>query len=91
MNRLDVVAVEVADEDRVVARVVLGEDPRGVEDLRPGVERGLVDGVDLVGAQRTEGDVELARLVSTGRTDPEGGEAPPSRDPDRQPRAAGKN
>jgi hypothetical protein len=42
VHRLDVVAVEVADEHRVVAGVVLREDPRRVEDLGARVEGRLV-------------------------------------------------
>ena len=49
VDRFDVVAVEVADENRVVAGVVLGKDAWRVEDLGPGVESRSVHGVDLVG------------------------------------------
>ena len=75
MDPFDVVAVEVADEDGVVARVVLREDPRRVEDLGARVEGGLVHGVDLVGAEGVEGDVQLTSLRASRRSDPEAREA----------------
>src|SRR5450759_1383452 len=42
---LHVVAVEVAQKHAVVARVVLGPLPRGVQHLRPRRHRGVVDRV----------------------------------------------
>ena len=48
VHGLDVVAVGIAEEDAVVARVVLGPDPRLVQDLRPrrpGRGEDLVDGL----------------------------------------------
>ena len=73
-DRLDVVAVRVADERPVVRLVVLGPHPRRVQHLGAGLDGRLVEGVDRRAVRRGERDVRLARLpLGAGRAQPEGG------------------
>jgi hypothetical protein len=61
---LRVVAVGIAQEDAVVARVVLRPLARRVQHLGPGGDRGVVHGVDGGAVGRGERDVQL----DAGRT-----------------------
>jgi hypothetical protein len=65
-DRLDVVAVEVADKAAVVVGVVLGEDTGFVEDLGPDGHRGAMERVDDAPLRRLERDVCSSR--SSGRS-----------------------
>ena len=68
MHRLDVVSVEVADEDAVVALVVLRPDSWLVQYLCSGLAGSFVYGVP-VGCG--EGDVHLAAIRALGGSQPE--------------------
>ena len=68
---LDVVAVEVADEHAVVARVVLRELAGRVQDLQPGLEGGGVHGVDGGPVGGAERDVRLVVRGARRRAEPE--------------------
>ena len=71
VDGLDVVAVRVAQEHSVVARVVLRELARGVQHLHPGRHGGLVHGVHRGPVGGLEGDVEFPGLGAGGRPQPE--------------------
>jgi hypothetical protein len=58
-DRLEVVAVGVADECAVVTLVVLGPQPRLVEHLRAEFDRGVAEGADRRRIRGGEGDVDL--------------------------------
>src|SRR5690349_6206413 len=59
-DRLDVVAVGVADETAVVLLVVLREVPRLVQHLGPEADRSLDERVHGLAVRRGEGEVHLA-------------------------------
>jgi uncharacterized membrane protein YgaE (UPF0421/DUF939 family) len=71
VDGLDVVAVQVAQEHPVVARVVLRELTRGVQYLDPGRHGSLVHGVHRRAVRSLEGDVEFPGLGAGGRAEPE--------------------
>jgi uncharacterized membrane protein YgaE (UPF0421/DUF939 family) len=71
VDGLDVVAVQVAQEHPVVARVVLRELTRGVQHLDTGRHRGLVHRVHRGAVGGLEGDVEFPGLGAGGRPEPE--------------------
>ena len=71
VDGLDVVAVQVAQENPVVARVVLRELTRGVQHLHPGRHRRLVHRVHRGAVGGLEGDVEFPGLGAGGRPEPE--------------------
>ncbi len=75
MHGLHVVTVEVAQEDAVVARVVLGPLTRGVQHLRTRRHSSFVDRVDCVAVDSAEGQVQLPGLGAGGWSEPEIGEA----------------
>ena len=77
-DRLDVVAVGIADEGAVVARVVLRPDARLMQDLRAGADGRGEEGVDELAVGCRESDVRLAETVA-GRlpADPERGRSTP--------------
>src|SRR5690349_18534810 len=68
----DIVAVGVADECGAVARMVFRPQPRLVQDLCPGSDRGRTELVNRFPARRGEGDVRLPKTLPGGpRPDPE--------------------
>jgi hypothetical protein len=71
VDGLDVVAVRVAQEHPVVARVVLRELAGGVQHLDAGRHRGLVHRVHRGAVGGLEGNVEFPGLGAGGRTQPE--------------------
>src|SRR5581483_11185233 len=71
VDGFDVVAVQVAEEHPVVARVVLGELTRGVQHLDSGRDGDLVHGVDRRAVGSLEGDVQFPGLGAGGRPQPE--------------------
>src|SRR5690348_8835837 len=71
VDRLDVVAVRIAQEHPVVARVVLRELTRGVQHLDTGRHRRLVYRVHRGAVRGLEGDVEFPGLGAGGRAQPE--------------------
>ena len=75
VDGLDVVAVRVAQEDGVIAGVVLRPLARGVQHLHPGRDGGLVHRVHRAPAGRPEGHVQLPGLGAGGRAQPEHGNA----------------
>ena len=74
VDGFDVVAVGIAQEDGVVARVVLGEDPRRVEHLGAVRHRRLVHRVHRRAVGGRERDVQLL-LDGAARGEPEAGVA----------------
>lgn len=75
VHGLHVVAVGVAQEHAVVAGVILGELPRGVQHLHACAHRGGVDGVDGGAVGSAKRHVELPGLVACGWAQPEVGDA----------------
>jgi uncharacterized membrane protein YgaE (UPF0421/DUF939 family) len=75
VDGLDVVAVGIAQEDAVVAGVVLRPFAGRVQHLCPGRHGGLVHRVDRGPVGRAEGDVQFPGLVPGGRAQPEVGYA----------------
>src|SRR3954452_2591390 len=71
VDGLHVVAVQVAQEDAVVPRVVLGTLPRGVQDLPAGRHGSRVHRVDGLAVGCSEGHVQLTGLRAQGRAQPE--------------------
>jgi hypothetical protein len=63
-DRLDVVAVRIADEGAVVVGVILGPDPRFVQDLGATGGGGGEEGPDGPAIRRREGDVRLAKTLA---------------------------
>ncbi len=75
VDSLDVMAVRIAYEHAVVARVVLGPLPGRMEHLRPRADRRLMDRINRGAVRGTEGDVQLPGLRTAGRAEPEAGNA----------------
>ena len=63
-DRLDVVAVGIAYEGAVIARVVLRPDSRLMQDLRAGADGRGEEGVDQLAVGCRESDVRLAETVA---------------------------
>ncbi|SQD95854.1 hypothetical protein FMEAI12_3350029 [Parafrankia sp. Ea1.12] len=82
MDGLDVVAVEIAEEHRVVAGVILRPLAWRVKHLDARAERGLVDGVDGLPVSRMERQVQLPCLGTRRRAEPEGGHPVRTGEPD---------
>jgi len=82
VHGLHIVAVEVAQEHAVVARVVLGPLPWGVQNPRARRYSGVVDRVDGVAVGSAEGQVQFPGLGAGGWTEPEVGDAVGARQAD---------
>ena len=75
VDGLDIVAVRVAQEDGVVAGVILRPLARGVQHLCPGRHGGLVYRIHRAPVGRPEGHVQFPGLGAGGRAQPEHGNA----------------
>lgn len=84
VDRLDVVAVEVAEEHAVVAGVVLRPQPRSVQDLGASRDRCAMDLLDRHAGRGGEGDVDLSVGRAGGRPEPEVRETGRPGEPDRR-------
>ena len=75
VDGLDIVAVRIAQEDGVVAGVILRPLAWGVQHFHPGRHGGLVYGIHRAAVGRPEGHVQFPGLGAGGRAQPEHGNA----------------